>query len=563
MTRLLIRSLYCSVACVAALSTSPVQAETLNDAVVSALNYHPTVEAALAKRGALQAQEWEEWSAYFPRLNVNGTAGRVFGDNSTSRGLSITRDEGYSWLWEGSVSANQLIFDAYGTQHKIDAVKAREEAEAETIMDIRERLASQAVMSYLDVMRARVARDLVRSFDETTRHYLGRIRILVHDGAADETELTEAENVRLMVERMLADYEGQVLSGTAVYEEVTGHMPDADLEKPQPHVASIPTYASDAIAYAKQFHPRVEAAERTTRAESMDIEADTAMLYPTVNGELSYYKKDYEDILGGEVDDGRMIVRMNWDFSTGGAELARIQRSKMEYNESLSKKNEIGRQLEKGVRQAYANMETAKRQYALAKENVALNKKLLSTYKTQFEGGKASLLQILQTENRVLNTKLEEINAEYRLIMAQFGALASMGRLQDSLNILPAAEKDEQEPELEQQFADKDMTDDPVDGIEPACGDEESDVAPVSEPELETEAAVDIMTEPEPEPAPVPVPEIAAEPETGLDTGLESSPEAEADVEADVVLEPAPEDAETVPPAMDVDSGDDTKPATE
>ncbi len=56
---------------------TPCRAETLGQAVESALNNHPSVEAAIANRDAFTQEEKEQWADHFPSVNVRG-AGGVF-----------------------------------------------------------------------------------------------------------------------------------------------------------------------------------------------------------------------------------------------------------------------------------------------------------------------------------------------------------------------------------------------------------------------------------------------------------------------------------------------------
>src|ERR1700744_6197172 len=76
-------------------------AEPLDQAVASALSQHPSVGAAEANRAALAEDAREKQSDYYPQLSAEAVGGRIYGDNATSRGLSVTRGAGYSGYGEG------------------------------------------------------------------------------------------------------------------------------------------------------------------------------------------------------------------------------------------------------------------------------------------------------------------------------------------------------------------------------------------------------------------------------------------------------------------------------
>src|SRR5688572_23342839 len=112
------RSLLVSTGLLLILASTSAHAEALSGPVESALAAHPSIEAAQAAKKVAEEKESEERSDYFPTVSANVAGGRMFGDNSTSRGLNVTRGTAYSWLWEGSAQLNQPIFDGMETSHR-------------------------------------------------------------------------------------------------------------------------------------------------------------------------------------------------------------------------------------------------------------------------------------------------------------------------------------------------------------------------------------------------------------------------------------------------------------
>lgn len=407
------------------------KAETIEQAVQSALTTHPGVESALQVLSIAKEQKKEAFSGYFPELSVNASAGRLFGDNATSRGLSVTRGTGYSYLGEGSLTVSQLLFDGMETPKRVEAAEIRKMSAGMDVVNVKESLAFGAVSAYLDVLRARKALQLITGHNEIVDDYLGRIRTMVDEGASDETELQQARDIQVILSGIKTDFEGQVRSAEATFAEVAGYMPPKDMSDPAGVSALLEQDVVQAVSQAKASHPSVLSAQLQSRAAAHDIDAEEGTLYPDFNGELSYLKSDKEDILGGEVVDARALVRMNWNFSTGGQQLAAIRRTKHAHKEALARMQELERRIERDVRLAYSELKTSETQVELFKKRRDLNEKLFAAYESQFEGARVKLLQLMQSHNQLFNTNLESINGKYRYLTAQYGVLASMGRLQD------------------------------------------------------------------------------------------------------------------------------------
>jgi len=409
------------------------RAETLKESLQTALSSHPGVEAAIAIQEEAVQEEKEKSAGLYPEANLNAAGGRIFGDNSTSRGLSVSRGQAYSWLWEGSASLTQPLFDGRETFRRIDAAEARKGSAQFTVADAQESLALRAVQAYLNVLRGREAMEKAESYREKAADYRARITAMVDDGVADESEAAQAENLTLMLEGMLADIEGQVSAALADYAEAVGKLPDSELQKPV--IPPLPDFADGAAAAAHAIvhHPAVLASTQTSEAAKFDAEAERGTLFPDLDGELSYLKRDQVEEIGGEVEDARALLRANWTLSTGGAEMARIRRAKAAHSESLARTREAQRQIERDVRLAYSNLEAAQKQQNVAWQRKVVTDNLFAAYETQFEGARVRLLQLMQADSQRFNADIDALNAEYRTMMAQFGILASLGQLKNAV----------------------------------------------------------------------------------------------------------------------------------
>jgi adhesin transport system outer membrane protein len=422
-----------SALCLAAFS--PAQAETLRDAVAAALASHPGVDIAKAQVDAAGEDESAAFSNLFPEINTTATGGRMFGNNSTTRGLSVSRGEAYSWLWEGNASITQPIFNGFETYNRIDAARARESAAEFTLADARQGLALRAAQSFLNVMRAQEAYTKTTSYQDRIKDYLSRIHGMVEGGAADAAEEAQAKNIQAQLENSVAEMEGQVKLALADYVEATGSMPSGELQSTGGIKELLFPSVQEAIDHASQYHPLILSARKNVEAEEEEVSAEKGALLPDLDGEMSYLKRDQKEEIGGEVEDSRAVMRMSWGFSTGGAQLARIRKAKVERSEALARTAQTQREIERDIRKAYAEYDTALKQKELNAKRAVVTKELFQTYEKQFEASRVRLLQLMQAENQLFTSELEKINADYRLQMAEYSTLASAGRLLEALNI--------------------------------------------------------------------------------------------------------------------------------
>ena len=414
--------------------SSLAHAESFRDALSAALNYHPSVDAATAARQSLEDKKVEEWSAQFPEINVNASAGRVYGDNATSRGLSVTRGSGYSYLWEGSAAVTQPLFDGFETDERIQAAEDRLRSANLEIYDVRENLALETAQAYFDVMRSKEALDMIKDHNQQISDYHDRIVIMVDEGVSDTAELKLAEDITILLDNIYEDYNAQYLQAQAVYQQLTGDRPSGHMSLPEWDHSHFPPTLEDAMGILKG-HPSLKAAEYNINASEHDVEAEKSTFYPDVDGELSFLKKDLDDIIGGEVTDARAVVKMNWNFSTGGAQYARIRQRQAAKFETEAQQRELERQLSQVLQQAWVEHESAGRIADNMGRRKQINQELFETNQTQFEGAQIRLLQLMQSENQYFQTRLEYINAKYRQKLSELAVLAALGELQETMGV--------------------------------------------------------------------------------------------------------------------------------
>ncbi|MCB1650786.1 MAG: TolC family protein [Alphaproteobacteria bacterium] len=444
-----------SLAVFTGLSVSTAHAQSLTDMVSQTLLNHPQIEMSKTALDAAQEEQKEYRSAYFPQISVNATTGRIYGDNATSRGLSVTRGAGYSDLWEKTASVSQMLFDGFETQNRVDAVKASENAALYNVMDVKEQLAFKAVQTYINLMRARGGHLMLAKHEKLLQDYKERIETSVRDGTGNEAELRQAEDILLTFENFKADYAGQIKAAESDYLELVGELPGSDFALPLPPENMILENVEEAVAQAKEVHPILQEMQFVASASGYGVEAEKAAFYPDVTGELSYLKSNKEEMIGGDVEDRRAIVRMNWSFETGGAAMARVNKKKLERRDALAKIEETQRQVERNVRLAYAEYDTAKKQMDNQAKRLKINEDLSETYETQFEGALVSVLDLMRAQNQLLKTRIEAANSRYRYVLSQYAVLASLGRLQEALGLNEKAEKVANSPPSSDEITEK------------------------------------------------------------------------------------------------------------
>jgi adhesin transport system outer membrane protein len=376
-----------------------VQAETLDEAIQKAVTKHPIIMAAKASEIASKEDVNQEKSSYYPTATANASFGRIYADNTTTRGLTVSRGAGYSWFGEGSGSLSQKLYDFSATRYGIDAAKARyQSAGANRDAQILS-VGLQAAQAYLQLLRAQDLLKISQQNKKDIESYYNRIKTAFDNDGADESEVSRAQDFLSLSKNMVLQYQSDLQIAQAGYKEVIGDKPTDKLTQPSIDVSALPDTLDEAIGSALAKHPQISSSALEVEATTQDLQREKTSIYPELNAELSYLEKDQKDIIGGETSDGRALIRMNWDYSLGGAEKAAKRRAAALKQEAEFNLTALNRVIERDVEIAWHSLNLAREKKNNEADRLTAAKKTLATYTEQYEGSQRSILDLMTVKN--------------------------------------------------------------------------------------------------------------------------------------------------------------------
>lgn len=440
MARIHATSIVSVVTILLALQTSDALAANLQESVRQAVTSHPQIAAGKAARAAADSTFKEQRAGYFPTVSVNARAGHVDANDDTTRGF--TGGNATSWLGEGGVTLTQPLFAGFSVLNSTKAAEERREAAEFELGGTAEDIALRAARAHLNLMRTRELLAQATEYRGSIEKRRDSVALMLTEGAGSEAELLQAEDVLMVARATNLGYEDAFGQAEADYIEAVGTPATGELSFGDAAWESLlPSNEADALRVAATDNPRLKAADTLREALGHEREAEAGALYPRVNAEMSYLQRDQDDELSGESANGQAMLTMSWNFSTGGAQFARIERGRHIEKEATARRADILRGIEKDVRQKMTAMTLVNKQFDVFVERETAAQKILDNFVVQFEGGQQTNLALLQAEARLFDAKAARIDAFYRKTLARFELLAAMGRLRGAFgvgDVLPA-----------------------------------------------------------------------------------------------------------------------------
>ena len=433
-----------SVAIISLVTIQSVSAETLNEAVIFASNNHPTIRASLAAENAAHQSIVEEKSAYYPTASANASFGRLYADNTTTRGLTVTRGAGYSWFGEGGGQLNQRVYDWSARKLAVKSAVAQYESLKATKTGDKQAIAIEATTAYLQLLRAKQMLNEALLYKGEMGEYFDRINTSFNNGGSDESEVSRAQDLVSLASNLVVQFEGDVMIAEADYREIVGRLPTTELTMPQPDIALLPNDSAAAVKLALSLNAQINAAAYQKQASDFAYQEEKKNLLPTLDAELSVLKRDQDDIVGGETEDARALLRANWEYSFGGAQKAAQRRMAMQAEESAYNYESVQRSIERDVEVSWVTMKMAGLQKNNQYDRLNAAQKTLDTYAEQYEGGQQTLLENMSAKAALFNARQDYLNAYYQELNSIYTVMGIIGMPFYENNIIAQSKVDDQ-----------------------------------------------------------------------------------------------------------------------
>ena len=420
-----------------ALSLGSVHAETLQQAIQYTVNENPEIQSASSERLAVEQEISQAKAGFFPTVDISVGAGWERSLNTTTEAAgegskSLGRDE-------ASIQLRQMIYDGFATSSEVKRQTARTNSRAYTVFGQAEITALNAVEAYLNVLRREELLNLASENLSVHERTNEQIESRSNRGVGRRADVEQSTGRLALAQRNSFSEIGNLKDAQTAYLRVVGKLPH-DLEPVNAPTEALPASFDLAVDNAIANHPILKSANADIEsAIAQHATAKTAFM-PRVDLELSAsHNKDIDGIEGVN-EDASAMFRLRYNLYNGGRDTARRKETAQLLNQAKSIRDNTYRQAVESMRLSWIAHQTVKSQMAFFESHKDSSIKSNEAYQKQFNIGRRSLLDLLDSANEMFVAKSAYANAKYDELYSQFRILASAGELNKFLQVnLPEA----------------------------------------------------------------------------------------------------------------------------
>ncbi len=426
----------CAVLLAGAATPALAQVISLQEAVTVAVNSNPEIAQAQYNKEAIQMERKQAQGLYAPRFDLEASAGVRRLENATRRTLGIADDVLYPL--EAGLRGEWVAIDFGRRRGEVLRQAARVDGASLRVLERSETIALQVTRQYLDVLLQQ--RVLAAAQDNVAFHQAlsGDLGTGVREGSISIADQQQAEERLQAALARQVDAEEALAKAKINLRALTG----LDIEQgilPPTYAEAMPVSVEEAVGLARTQNALVREAEADVDAAHALADSAKGDLYPRIGVEASGRIGDDIDGFRGETNDLQAKVFLRWNIFDGGINRAKYQEMVRRASQGRYRLYELQRDAEQDVRTAWTLVQTQGKitDYLGAQSRVSDD--LLLSYRSQFNVGRRSLLDVLDAQNTRFNILVRLESARFSQQFARYQTLAATNRLLGAMQIAPGA----------------------------------------------------------------------------------------------------------------------------
>ena len=410
------------------LAAPSVQAETLRDALTQTYTTNPTLTGARA--GQRATDESVALAKAQGRPDATGTASysELF---PRSDGENFSPDR----LFSGGINVSVPIYTGGAVKNGILAAENRVQAGQAGLRATESAIFSAVVGAYMDVIRDESIVELNRAQVGVLQVNLEATKDRFEIGDLTRTDVAQSE-ARLQL--AISNMEGarsNLIRLKETYIQLVGDEP-GNLEAPPP-LPNLPATPDDAVKVALDANPDLIASREQREAAYFDRRGANASRLPQISGfSGGSYTNNFGSIDPGKSgrtfatnnSSAQIGVRATLPLYQGGQPAAQIRQAQARLGQAQEQEIAAEREAIAQTRASYASWRASLQVIAASERAVSANELSLEGTRAENSVGNRTILDILNAEQELLQSKVQLVTARRNAYVAGFSLLAAMGR---------------------------------------------------------------------------------------------------------------------------------------
>ncbi len=402
-------------------------ADSLPEALVSAYQSNPNINATRAKQRATDEGVPQALAGYRPQIVGSLSAGlqavrNLLPDNTIQTATLKP--------WTIGVTVTQNLFNGLKTSNSVRVAEFQVLSGREALRNTGQGVLLDAVTAYMNVIANQALVETQRGNVAFLRETLGIAKKRLDAGDVTPTDTAQAD---ARLSRGLADLNAAEVTleiSRATYEQVIGR-PPGQLATAQTVDRFVPRTRQDTIDTSVRENPAVIAATYDVDVATTSISVAESSLLPQLNVQGNVNRsRDSDPNLGTkQADQASVTGQLNVPIYDGGTAASQTRQAKETATQSRLVLEQVRNQAKTAAISAWITSEGSKTALRAAESEVKAAGVALQGVRREAQGGQRTTLDVLNSQQDLTAAKSRQILAQRDRVIASYTLLSAIGRL--------------------------------------------------------------------------------------------------------------------------------------
>lgn len=429
--------------CISVLASTSLHAISLKDSVEKVLTTNPEVIAEKNNQKAFRKYIDERRGNYYPRIDIDGTLEtsntKQAYDSTSTEVDGSDQEDGYNF----GIALNQMLYDGDLTPSRVREAKHNELANKYRTRANIENVVLETITAYTGLVQYNELLNLTKDMIITNEENL-EIAKEKESISGEVLETYQVDSKLNFVKEKYLEEKDLKSSRLSTFKRYIGIDADGSETRPDIDLSKIPSTLQKAVELAVLRNNEVlEQIERIKAQRELIAQADSTFL-PTLSLELKALT-DNDLSLDEEGVENQVYGRINlaWNLYNGGGDYAVSKQEELFLAEQKDRLDGITNKVVETAKVNYQRFMKNKDRIEVLKKYVTANANIVDVYKSEFEAGTRTFVDILNAQTELYEAKKSLVQREYELYANYYDILNASSMLSESILFSQNGENEE------------------------------------------------------------------------------------------------------------------------
>jgi adhesin transport system outer membrane protein len=412
--------------------TAPSASLSLKAVVERTLLTNPEVLAKYHEFQAAMAGQTVARAAFLPQVTAVGSLNREYRRDVPGVG---------SQRWSGvgdHLELRQLLFNGLRTTNDVRQAGFERLARFYDVLAVSDATAFSAVQAYVDLQRYRQLETLARLNYDLHRETFKQIDQRTRSGVGRRVDQEQAGGRLALAQTNLMTETANLLDISQRFQRITGVIPTQFMQ-PLADLSSALPAKSAGFSESLRRNPALLSKQASLQAAQAGLASSEGAFSPTLEVVASTGRNPSDPMASNrDVRSSNIQMVMRYNLYRGGADSARVSQTAAQSYAARDIRDYTCRNVQQDLAVAWNNIVSLNAKLPFLRDHENSTAKVHAAYRQQFQIGQRSLMDLLDTENELFESRRALINGEQDAILAQYRWLALSHGLLPALSLRPA-----------------------------------------------------------------------------------------------------------------------------